>query len=61
METVKATELSKLRMVTGNEKIYDAVIDEGVLKEWVGIGWVEHGPATEKDYEKYPVVTREKS
>ena len=61
METVKATELSKLRMVAGNEKIYDAVIDEGVLKEWVGIGWIDIGPAAEEDYEKYPVVTREKS
>ena len=58
METVKATELSKLRMVAGNEKIYDAVIDEGVLKEWVGIGWIDIGPATEEDHKKYPTVVR---
>ena len=58
METVKATELSKFRMVAGNEKIYRFVIDEGIVKDWVGIGWVDIGPATEKDYEKYPTVVR---
>ena len=58
METVRATELSKFRMVAGNEKIYSLVIDEGIVKNWVGIGWVDVGPATEEDYKKYPTVVR---
>jgi len=58
MKTVKATELSKFRMAGGNEKKYKAVIDDGILKEWVAIGWVDLRQATEKDYEKFPTVER---
>ncbi len=58
METVKATELSNLRMAGGNEKKYQAVIDNGILKEWVAIGWVDVRDATEEDFKKFPVVTR---
>ena len=45
-------------MTAGNEKKYDAVIDNGTLKEWVGIGWVDVREATQKDYEKFPTVKR---
>jgi len=58
MKIVQATELSKFRMAGGNEKKYKAVIDNKILKEWVGIGWVDIREATEKDYEKFPVVQR---
>ena len=49
MKTVKATELSKFRMAGGNEEKYTAVIDDGILKEWVAIGWIDIREATEKD------------
>ena len=58
MKTVNANELSKLRMAGGNEKKYNAVIDNGTLKEWVGIGWVDVREATKNDYEKFPTVKR---
>ena len=57
-ETVAASELANIRMAGHNEKKYPAVIDEGSLKEWVAIGWVDVRAATEQDYEKFPVVTR---
>ncbi len=50
METVKASELSKFKMAGGNEKKYQAVIDDGILKEWVAIGWVDLRQATDEDY-----------
>lgn len=59
MKTVKATELSKFKMVGHNEKIYGTVIDDGIVKDWVGFTWIVIGEATKEDYEKYPVVTRE--
>jgi len=58
MKIVKANDLSKFKMVAGNEKRYSAVIDNGILKEWVAIGWVDLREATQKDYEKFPVVLR---
>lgn len=59
MSTVEARELGKLRMVAGNEGKYRIVIDEGLVKEWVGIGWIELRPAIPEDTEKYPTVVRE--
>jgi hypothetical protein len=58
MKTVQAKEVSKFKMVGGNEKKYKAVIDDGILKEWVGIGWVDVRKATKKDFEKFLVVQR---
>ena len=55
---VQAMELSKFRMAGGNEKKYSIVIDEGVLKEWVAIGWVDLREATDADRKKFPMVTR---
>jgi len=37
---VLRSELSNLRMTTGNEKEYNRVVDGVLLKEWVGIGWI---------------------
>ena len=45
-------------MVNGNETKYKIVIDNGVLKNWVGIGWIELRKATPQDQDKYPTVTR---
>ena len=43
-------------MVNGNEKKYKIVIDNGIVKEWVGIGWIKIRKATKAD--KYPIVKR---
>jgi len=56
---VSARELSSMAMVGGNETKYRIVIDDDILKEWVGIGWIELRTATPSDTEKYPTVTRE--
>lgn len=53
---IHRSELSNLRMVAGNEKKYDIVIVGGVVKEWIGFGWIDLNKATEKDYKKYPQV-----
>jgi hypothetical protein len=55
-KTVKASELSKLRMAAGNEKKYDTVIHNGEVKDWVGIGWIVVRDATDADYNKFPEV-----
>jgi len=57
--TVKRLELSNIRMIDGNEQKYDTVIQDGVLMEWVGIGWIGVRDATPEDNEKYPVVIDE--
>lgn len=36
------------------------VIDNGIIKQWVGIGWVEEGKADAVDYSLYPKVIRSK-
>ena len=56
MKTVKASELSNLRMATGGEKKYSRVIVNGVLQEWVGIGWIEIRKAKTRDLATYPTV-----
>lgn len=48
-QTIKRSELTNLRMVAGNEKKYSVVIIDGVVKEWVGIGWIEIREPTEED------------
>lgn len=54
--TVDASLLSNLRMTAGNEKKYPTVIDNGVVKKWVGIGWIRLREATKPDLSKYPTV-----
>ena len=55
-KTVKASELSTIRMTTGGEKKHSVVIHEGVVKEWVGMGWIDVRIATKIDRKKYPTV-----
>ncbi len=59
MKTVKRSELSNLRMAAGNEQRIGIVIDDGVVKEWVGIGWIDLGPADAEDEKKYPKVVED--
>ena len=53
---MKRTELSNLRMVAGNEKKYSTVVIDGLVKTWVGIGWITEREATAEDMKTYPVV-----
>jgi len=55
---VHARELSIIKMTAGNESKYSFVIDNGILKQWVAIGWVDIGPATIADKSKYPSIIR---
>lgn len=55
-KTVDISELSNARMAGGNEKKYTKVIMNGVLKEWVAIGWIDIGVPTDEDRETYPEV-----
>lgn len=54
--TVKRSELQTWRMVAGNEDTYPIVIDNGRRKEWVAIGWIDAGAASEQDKATYPEV-----
>lgn len=56
MKTVKRSEVSNLRMVAGNEKKYTHIIDDGVLKAWVGIGWITVRQATDEDLKSHPTL-----
>jgi hypothetical protein len=40
---VSREELTTIKMTSGNEKRYPSVIDNDIVKHWVGIGWVEEG------------------
>jgi len=58
MNKIPVKELSNSAMVAGNESKYQIVVDGGILKEWVGIGWIELREALPDDIGKYPVVER---
>jgi hypothetical protein len=53
---IKAEECRIISMVAGNEKKFDKIIHNGLIKQWVGIGWVTEGPADSTDCDKYPIV-----
>jgi hypothetical protein len=55
-KTITRSELSNLRMVAGNEKKYDIVIINGMVREWVGIGWIDLRVADAKDHKAFPTV-----
>ena len=57
--TVKRSQLEGHRMIDGNEYIYPTVIDNGVLKQWTAIGWMDMGPPSQADIEKYPTVVED--
>jgi hypothetical protein len=53
---IKRSELSTIKMTTGNEDRISKVILDGNVRQWVGIGWVDEGPATETDKLTIPRV-----
>lgn len=57
--TVDASDLHSLRMGNGEGK-HDRVIDGGMVKMYVGFGWVDLRTADQADTDLYPVVVREK-
>lgn len=60
MNTVKRSQLTNKAMSNGGEEVITKVIDysvpPGVLKNWVGIGWVDERLPTEEDKQNYPVI-----
>ena len=55
-KTVKRSDLEPWKMVAGMEDIYPVVIDDGIRKAWVAIGWIVVRPATPEDLLTYPTV-----
>lgn len=53
---VSLANCATLRMTTGGEKSHPIVIHDGMVKEWVGFGWIDLGLAVPDDYLKYPEV-----
>lgn len=56
LEFINITDLRIISMVTKNEKKYQTVIHAGVIKDWVGIGWIELKTPTKEDFKKYPIA-----
>ena len=55
-KTIKRSALSKLVMASGIEKRVSAVILDGCVHRWVGIGWVDEGKATASQQRRLPIV-----
>jgi hypothetical protein len=57
-EKVSTERLSIFRMSCDGDRAKprnpQVVIHEGIVKRWVGIGWVGERKATAADYQKYP-------
>ena len=56
MKTVKRSDVTNFAMAAGKEKKITHIILDGILKEWVGIGWIDKREATPQDIKKYPTV-----
>jgi len=56
MNTIPASKCSTIAMVNGGEKTHPMIVHNGVLKEWVGIGWIKLRDATDSDKLTYPTV-----
>ena len=56
MKKIPRSELSTIRMVAGNEKKYSTVIVDGVIKDWVGFGWVGEDTPTAEQRKTIPEV-----
>lgn len=50
-EPIPRKDATNIAMVNGNEATITHIIQDGMVKEWVGIGWVELREATPADYE----------
>ena len=53
---VSYRDISSISMTSGKEKSLSMVIHGGILKQWVGIGWIDLRTAKKDDFEKYPEV-----
>ena len=54
MKTIPVARLGILAMTAGGERETSLVIHEGVVKEWVGIGWIELRDPTAEDRATIP-------
>jgi hypothetical protein len=55
---VTFAEVSSVAMVAGNEARIEKVIHEGMVKHWVGIGWIDIREATPHDFQTIPQVVK---
>ena len=55
-KTIKRSKLGLIAMVNGGEKTVEAVILEGEVMRWVGIGWLPEGRPTEEQERELPHV-----
>ena len=55
--TVLTSDLTTHRMAGGMENMIKTVIHDGVVKDWVGIGWITLDEAPDPD--KHPVAISE--
>ena len=55
-KTVAASQITNEAMRKGNEHRITKIIHDDVLKEWVGIGWIDKGTPTAEDRRLYPKV-----
>lgn len=53
---VTRKDITNMAMTTGNEKKFQKVIHNGMIKQWVGIGWVTERHARPEELNKYPIV-----
>lgn len=53
---INIKDLTSIKMVASGEKRITKVIRGGMVKEWVGIGWIDLRPATSRDRQRYPEV-----
>jgi hypothetical protein len=44
-KTIEPSKLSTMAMVAGGEKRHPKIVHHGHVRHWVGIGWVNEGPA----------------
>lgn len=56
LPTVTRAECTSIAMVVRNEKRFTVIVLDGRKQRWVGFGWVDEGPATEADRQRYPTV-----
>jgi len=61
MNTIPISKCSTIAMVNGGERTHPTVVHGVVLKQWVGIGWINLRKATQEDKEKYPSVSENKA
>ena len=55
-EPITANEMSNIHMVEKGEAKHPVVILNGSVRRWVGIGWIDEGPADKDAYGIYPTV-----